>query len=71
MAMPGMSGEQLAATLKALSPMLPIMLLTGFGAFLDPANASVVDVVANKPITLEDLRRSIDTAMHSPVSLFK
>ena len=65
MAMPGMSGEQLASTLKTLSPRLPIMLLTGFGAFLDPARAPAVDVVASKPITLEELRRSIEAALNA------
>ena len=65
MAMPGMSGEQLASTLKTLSPRLPIMLLTGFGAFLDPAKRRDVDVVASKPITLEELRRGIEAALNA------
>lgn len=65
MAMPGMSGEQLAATLKTLSPKLPVMLLTGFGAFLDPANAVGIDAIASKPITLEELRRGIEAALSS------
>ena len=65
MAMPGMSGEQLASALKTLSPGLPVMLLTGFGAFLDPAKSADVDVIASKPITLEELRRGVAAALDS------
>lgn len=71
MAMPGMSGEQLASTLKTLSPRLPVMLLTGFGAFLDPAKTADVDVIVSKPITLGELRRGINAALESSLALAK
>ena len=68
MAMPGMSGEQLAEALKVLSPRLPIMLLTGFGAFMDIGKTPAINVVASKPITLEELRRGIDAALDSSLA---
>jgi signal transduction histidine kinase len=61
LAMPAMSGEQLAMEIKKIAPNKPIILLTGFG---DPrlaqnAYSELVDCVLIKPVTLFALRQAI------------
>ena len=58
LAMPGMSGEQLADMIKKLSPSTPVILLTGFGQKTDRYTPNI-DLVLGKPASLTDLRRSI------------
>jgi CheY-like chemotaxis protein len=63
--MPGMSGLQLAATVKEMRPDVPIILLTGFG---HPGQQSgetpdVVDVVISKPVPQRTLRKAIAQAV--------
>jgi signal transduction histidine kinase len=60
--MPGMNGDQLATAIKQSSPRTPIILLTGFGQFLDRAEVPDVDFIASKPISLESLREAITAA---------
>jgi DNA-binding NtrC family response regulator len=62
-AMPGMSGDQMAAAIKQVSPKMPIILLTGFGQFLEKGSTPNVDVVASKPIGVVALRDAISTAL--------
>jgi PAS domain S-box-containing protein len=62
-AMPGMSGDQLASAIKEIAPKIPIILLTGFGQFLDPQEYPKVDVLAAKPVSLPALRDAIATAL--------
>ncbi len=61
LAMPVMSGEQMAMEIKRIAPNKPIILLTGFG---DPrlaqnAYSELVDYVLIKPVTLFALRQAI------------
>ena len=60
-AMPGVSGDQLAAAVKAISPALPVILLTGFGDMMNAAGELPpgVDLVLAKPITGEMLRQAV------------
>ncbi|GIV14601.1 MAG: hybrid sensor histidine kinase/response regulator [Armatimonadota bacterium] len=65
LAMPAMSGEQLAIEIKKIAPNKPIILLTGFG---DPrlaqnAYSELVDHVLIKPVTLFALRQAIAKVM--------
>jgi PAS domain S-box-containing protein len=62
-AMPGMSGDQMAVAIKQASPKTPIILLTGFGLFLDKKDFPSVDVLASKPIRIPALRDAITSAM--------
>lgn len=62
-AMPGMSGDQMAASIKQIRPKTPIILLTGFGQFLEKERFPEVDVLASKPVSVTTLRESIVTAM--------
>jgi PAS domain S-box-containing protein len=63
-AMPEMSGDQLALEAKRMSPLVPILMLTGFGDFMNAADERPegVDVVVSKPITIDALRAAIATA---------
>jgi len=62
-AMPGMSGDQMAVSIKKIDPSTPIVLLTGFGSFLDGDAMPGVDVIASKPITRSGLREAIGKAL--------
>lgn len=64
-AMPGMSGDQLAVSIKQRAPRTPIILLTGFGQFLDQKKMPFVDVLITKPIDLLAFRHAIATALKS------
>ena len=57
--MPGMNGVQLAKALKAFSPQLPVILLTGFGEEMQAQgnHPEDVDVVIGKPVSSTELRR--------------
>ncbi|MEM9157970.1 MAG: ATP-binding protein [Verrucomicrobiota bacterium] len=60
-AMPGMSGDQLAAATKALKPEVPVYMVTGFGDLIKetgemPEN---VDEVIGKPVPLDLLNRKL------------
>lgn len=60
-AMPGMSGDVVAATIKHISPATPIILLTGFGGLMNAEGdrPSAIDIVLHKPVTLRALRAAV------------
>lgn len=57
--MPGMSGRQLAAGLKELSPTTPIILLSGWGMMLQADTEPYVDAVLSKPPNLNVLKATV------------
>ncbi|MEO0447312.1 MAG: response regulator, partial [Verrucomicrobiota bacterium] len=62
-AMPGMSGDQLAEAVKDVMPEMPVILLTGFGQFMDRAALPAIDVLAAKPISMDSLRDALAEAI--------
>ncbi len=64
-AMPGMSGDQMAISIKKIAPSVPFVLLTGFGSFLNGDEMPDVDVIASKPITRSGLREVIGKAFRA------
>jgi signal transduction histidine kinase len=64
-AMPEVSGDQLAASIKELQPQRPVIMLTGFADVVDPnvAPCRNVDLVLSKPARLDDLRKAILAVM--------
>jgi CheY-like chemotaxis protein len=69
-AMPEMTGGQLAASVKALSPDTKIILLTGFGATQEPVEgADAIDLVLAKPVTKGALRIALGTVTANPTSV--
>jgi len=64
-AMPEMSGDQLAVQARRIAPAVPILMLTGFGDFMNAADErpEAVDVVVSKPVTIDALRAAMATAM--------
>jgi signal transduction histidine kinase len=62
-AMPGMSGDQMAAAIKQVAPQTPIILLTGFGQFLDKESMPSIDVLVAKPLSFTGLRDAICRAL--------
>lgn len=65
-AMPEMNGEQTARFIKQTNQNVPVILLTGFsGQAGEDAKPTAVDVVLNKPITLDTLRRTIRKVVYA------
>ena len=64
MAMPGMGGEQLAASVKEIAPQTRVIMLTGYAVAGDgeplPRN---VDLMVDKPVTRDALRRAVAVVM--------
>jgi PAS domain S-box-containing protein len=60
-AMPGMSGDQLAAAVRAKNSTVPIIMLTGFGSMMIAGEEKPpgVDMVVGKPVTMAQLRQAI------------
>ena len=60
-AMPGMSGDQLAAAVKAIRPETTVLLLTGFGDLMHAAgeHPPAIDAVLAKPLSLAHLRDAL------------
>lgn len=54
--MPGMTGLQLAAVIKASRPSLPVIMLTGY---VPQAQTSCVDLVLRKPSDIPNLATSV------------
>ena len=67
-AMPGMTGSHLAAAIKKQSPATPVILLTGFGAFMEAEGEPPVgvDLVLAKPISVADLRTALRAIRQRP-----
>ncbi len=66
--MPGMSGLELARSLRALHPTLPIVLTTGFLEHdeLSRASESGVDHILSKPFSSSDLQETLALAVPVP-----
>ena len=61
--MPGMSGWELAAHLRAADPRLPVVILTGFGANLEEEARRRGVVLMHKPVRLETLAATLGEAL--------
>ena len=67
--MPGMAGVELAGVVKAETPAVRVVLLTGFGTLLKGRNGTnCVDVYLDKPATLNTLRCALAEAMSAYTS---
>ena len=65
--MPEMSGDQTARFIKQVNDRIPVIMLTGFGALIEVSGSqpAAVDVVLNKPVTLDTLRVTIGKLLHA------
>src|SRR5882724_8854226 len=65
--MPEMSGDQTARFIKQVNERIPVIMLTGFGALIEVSGSqpAAVDVVLNKPVTLDVLRKTIGKLLHA------
>ncbi len=64
-AMPGMSGDQVAAAIKAREPLTPVIMLTGLGRISEEEEdlSEFVDLLLAKPASLKDLQAAICKVM--------
>ncbi len=60
-AMPGMSGDQLAAAIKEIAPRQQVIMLTGFVDLMEEAHETAigVDFILGKPVDHNELRRAL------------
>ena len=66
-AMPGMSGDQVAAAIKQIKPEMPVILLTGFGNMMQASGEKPlgVDLVLAKPVTIAGLQSALASVVAS------
>lgn len=59
--MPGLNGEQLAMAIAAMTPGMPVILLTGFGDEMQERGTlpEGISLIVGKPVTAADLRRAV------------
>ncbi len=62
--MPLMDGHAVARTVKGESQATPIIMLTGWGAFLDNDGEAEVDAVLSKPPRLQEIRATLRRVTH-------
>lgn len=62
--MPHMDGKSVAEAIKSKSPNTPIILITGWGAFVEPNTIKTVDYILKKPITAQDLFNAISKVIN-------
>lgn len=67
-AMPGLSGDQLAAMVEQTGRGTPVIMVTGFGDFMNVQgdNPRGVDRVLTKPVTLAVFRDALADVVHRP-----
>lgn len=63
--LPGMNGYEVASEVKKINPRLPVGLVTGWGATLDPEKARVhgVDLVLSKPFRYDQVLGLVEEAL--------
>src|SRR4051812_46379532 len=67
-AMPAMTGAELAAAIKQRAPEQPIVLLTAYAEKLrtQPETLASIDFIIEKPLSIESIRRAINTFALAP-----
>jgi CheY-like chemotaxis protein len=67
-AMPAMTGAELAAAIKGRAPEQPVVLLTAYAERLrgQPQAIANVDFIIEKPLSIESIRRAINTFALAP-----
>ena len=63
LAMPGMTGWQVARAVKARTPEVGVVMMSGFGVEVEPAELRTngVDLVLSKPLQIKDVLRAMAT----------
>ena len=61
--MPFMDGKSVAEGIKGKFPDTPIILITGWGSFIEEGSIKSADIVLTKPITLKSLNEAIKTVL--------
>ncbi len=62
LAMPGLSGWQIAQAVKAMAPAVPVFVVTGFGVELsaEERRAHGVEAIFSKPLRIEDVMHAME-----------
>jgi CheY-like chemotaxis protein len=64
LAMPGMTGWEVARAVKSVAPATRVILVSGFGVEVSPEDlrAHGVDLVLAKPLRIEDIESAVEAA---------
>jgi PAS domain S-box-containing protein len=57
--MPYLDGKSVAESIKGKYPEMPIILMTGWGAFIEEGSIKSADYILKKPILIEDLNKAL------------
>jgi len=57
--MPGMDGYEVVKNIKVLSPSTPVIIMTGWGNYLDRSDLKGADTILPKPFTIKDLNKAL------------
>jgi two-component system, cell cycle sensor histidine kinase and response regulator CckA len=61
--MPYMDGKSVAEGIKLGYPHIPIILITGWGSFIEEGSIKSIDYILKKPITMESLNLAIEQVL--------
>lgn len=69
--MPGMTGDKLAAAIKAIAPLQPVLLITGYGNQLRSTRDALaaVDAILTKPFEIDELRQIIGRLLANAIAI--
>jgi DNA-binding response OmpR family regulator len=65
--MPYMDGKSVAQSIKSIYPKVPVILMTGWGSFLEQDKILIVDFILKKPITTDELNKAIKFVLHKKI----
>jgi CheY-like chemotaxis protein/anti-sigma regulatory factor (Ser/Thr protein kinase) len=54
-----LDGKSVAEAIKGAHPHIPIILMTGWGAFIEKDSIEAIDYILKKPITIEELNKAL------------
>ena len=61
--MPYMDGKSVAEGIKLHYPGIPIILITGWGSFIEEGSIKSIDYILKKPITIQSLNSAIEQVL--------
>jgi len=62
--MPGMDGYEVVKNIKLLSPSTPVIIMTGWGNYLDRSDLKGADTILPKPFTIKDLNKALTECLN-------
>jgi PAS domain S-box-containing protein len=61
--MPYMDGKSVSESVKSKNPNMPIVLMTGWGSFIEEGSIKSVNYILKKPITIDELNKALEIVL--------